>query len=370
MHPALDRWYCREAFYLTSEMLAHERRFDHETALHVFGAFFSFFSDHKRENPDIVHLQCINGNNINIYRLYHYLAKNKIKTLLTLHAEFPYTGGCGHAYDCERWKTGCGKCPIRKEATQSVLFDLTARTWRKFKKSYQEFKPDCFHVTAVSPWLLSRAEESPLLHGFNKEVVLNAVDTSVFSYDQSAKKEWYSKLGLTNEKLLLYVTAGFYPQIQDLKGGRYILELAKGLQKEKVRIVIAANYGNPGTLPTNITYLGRTKSQIELAQLYSAADLAVITSRRETFSMPVAESLCCGTPIVGFKAGGPESIAIKQYSEFVEYGNIDELSRCIKRWISIPYDKHAISERAVSLYSHSSMAEEFIQQYLLLSKLS
>jgi len=53
MHPALDRWYCREAFHLTSEMLAHERRFDHETALHVFGAFLSFFSNQKRENPDI-----------------------------------------------------------------------------------------------------------------------------------------------------------------------------------------------------------------------------------------------------------------------------------------------------------------------------
>ncbi len=34
--------------------------------------------------------------------------------------------------------------------------------------------------------------------------------------------------------------------------------------------------------------------------------------------MVTAESLCCGTPVVGFTAGGPESIAIDAFSNFVE----------------------------------------------------
>ena len=41
--------------------------------------------------------------------------------------------------------------------------------------------------------------------------------------------------------------------------------------------------------------------------------------------MIVAESLCCGTPVVGFKAGAPEQITIKEYSEFSEFGNIEIL---------------------------------------------
>ena len=320
----------------------------------------------KREKPDVVHLQCINGNNINVYQLYHYLAKNKIKTLLTLHAEFPYTGGCGHAYECNRWKIGCGKCPIRKEATQSVIFDLTARTWKKLSSSYRDFRPENFHITAVSPWLLSRAEESPLLHGFKKNVVLNSVDVEIFKYYPFAKNEWNKKLGIKDEKILLYVTAGFYPHLQDLKGGRFIVDLAERLKDKNIRVVIAANYGDPGTLPSNIVYLGRVGSQNELAQLYSSVDLSVITSRRETFSMPVAESLCCGTPIVGFKAGGPESIAIKQYSEFVEYGDLNALYECIVRWMNSSHDKFTISEQSILLYSKSSMAQEFIKQYLSL----
>ena len=42
----------------------------------------------EREKPDVVHLQCINGYFVDIYRLLNYLKKNHIPTVLTLHAEF------------------------------------------------------------------------------------------------------------------------------------------------------------------------------------------------------------------------------------------------------------------------------------------
>ena len=63
------------------------------------------------EAPDIVHLQCINGYFVNIFRLVRWLKRHRIPTLLTLHAEFPYTANCGIAADCEKWRTGCGSCP-------------------------------------------------------------------------------------------------------------------------------------------------------------------------------------------------------------------------------------------------------------------
>lgn len=59
----------------------------------------------------------------------------------------------------------------------------------------------------------------------------------------------------------------------------------------------------------------------------------LLTSERETFSMVTAESLCCGTPVVGFKAGAPEQIALKEYSEFVDYGNLDKLEKAVRRWL-------------------------------------
>ena len=62
----------------------------------------------KKENPDIVHLQCINGHFVNIYRIVRWLKKENIPTVLTLHAEFMYTGGCGYAFDCNQWKDAAG----------------------------------------------------------------------------------------------------------------------------------------------------------------------------------------------------------------------------------------------------------------------
>lgn len=312
--------------------------------------------------PEIVHLHCINGNCINIYMLLKYLAEHNIKTLYTLHAEFPYTGGCGHAYECMKWHTGCGHCSILHEATQSVLFDWTHRTWKKQKSCYERFNEYNFAYTAVSPWLLDRAKQSPMLCRFHGEVVMNGVNTNIFHNYESLI--WHNRLRIdTHEKLILYVTASFNPYEENLKGGRFILQLAERLKNEPIRIVVAANYALVHELPTNVSYIGRTSSQNELAQLYSEADLTVITSKRETFSMPVVESLCCGTPVVGFKAGGPESIALSEYSKFVEYGDLENLLLILKQWLKIPFDGLCIAKQAQKIYSESKMSNDYYKQY-------
>lgn len=316
----------------------------------------------KHEQPDVVHLHCINGNNINIYLLLRFLAKNRIKTLYTLHAEFPYTGGCGNAVTCERWRKGCGSCPNLK-STQSLWLDGTHRTWKKQGKSYQLFDKNLLHFTAVSPWLLRRAQESSLLTGFEKSTVMNGVDTNVFHYENTGC-EWREKLGISNdEKMLLYVTASFRPHKHDLKGGRFVVELAERLSNRPIKIVVAANYGESDNTHDNIIYIGRTKTQIDLASLYREADLTMITSSNETFGMPVAESLCCGTPVVGFKAGGPESIALDNYCEFVDYADIDAFQDCVLRWIDKPQDSVKISYLARAKYSKEVMADGYINQY-------
>src|ERR1700740_3621830 len=46
---------------------------------------------------------------------FNYLALPKLTNLkpavFTLHDAWSFTGHCGVSFDCERWKTGCGKCP-------------------------------------------------------------------------------------------------------------------------------------------------------------------------------------------------------------------------------------------------------------------
>lgn len=80
--------------------------------------------------------------------------------------------------------------------------------------------------------------------------------------------------------------------------------------------------------------------------------------------MPCAESLCCGTPVVGFMAGAPEQIALEKYSEFVPFGDLDGLECALRRWLGRQdTDRQAIAREAKQTYSAETMAEEFMDVY-------
>lgn len=330
------------------------------TGLMYGGCFFStnrIIRIIKKEKPDIVHLQCINGNFVNIYRLVTWLKKHKIKTVLTLHAEFMHTANCGYALDCEKWKTGCGHCPRLKQETHSLLFDGTHRSWVKMKKAFDGF--DNLIVTSVSPWLMDRAKQSPILADKKHCVVMNGLDTSVFHYYDTS--DLRKQMGLENKKVVFHATPSFNDDPNHIKGGHYLIELAK--QLPEITFVVAGSYPEGLSVPDNMRLLGPVTDQIKLAQLYSMADVTVITSKRETFSMITAESLCCGTPVVGFKAGGPETITMNEFSEFVDYSDLTKLSIAIINLINAGFDKKSISDKAVLKYSKISMVESFEDVY-------
>jgi putative colanic acid biosynthesis glycosyltransferase len=105
------------------------------------GAFFSTYLLIKRIKkiaPDVVHIHLMNGNYVNNYKLLMYLAETNYKTVITLHAEITYTGICEHAFDCERWKSGCGKCPQIFKKYKSLFFDKTATEWKRKAKAFSK----------------------------------------------------------------------------------------------------------------------------------------------------------------------------------------------------------------------------------------
>ena len=315
----------------------------------------------KKTAPDIVHLQCINGNFVNIYSLILFLKQNKIKTVLTLHAEFIYTANCGHSFECERWKIGCGVCPQLQAATRSLFIDSTHYSWKKMYKSFDGFD-EGLAIISVSPWLMHRAKQSPILANKKHDVIYNGLDTSIFHYDQDTvniRKE----LGLDNdEKIVIHVTPCFTDSPNNLKGGKYVIELAKCMP-HICFVVVGPISKITSNLPKNIILLGSVTDSIKLAKLYSLANVSILTSKRETFSMVCAESLSCGTPVVGFEAGAPEQISLPNYSKFVEHGNIRLLQSAIEDFISRPFNRLQIENDAKGIYSKEVMAKNYLQIY-------
>ena len=318
----------------------------------------------NRINPDVVHVHCVNAYIINVYRLLKYLAKKNIKTIVTLHAEFFHTGSCGHSFECEKWKTSCYHCSAYKTEVNSWFFDRSKAAWHRMYNAFKEFSSDDITITAVSPWLAKRAKQSAILGRFNIVYVPNGVDAEVFHYYKNTSlidREKYSGI-------ILFVTPCFSMFETDLKGGRFLPLLAKMYPNYKFIVVASRMEGNIGKMPSNVQLWGKAKTQEELAQLYSESDATVLLSKKETFSMVTAESLCCGTPVVGFKAGGPESIALQDYSSFVEYGNIRALVDVLNQCVGLRIDKDVISKKAIVCYSKENMAESYLNEYKKLLK--
>lgn len=327
------------------------------------GCFFStnkLIKIIKKEKPDVVHLQCINGYFVNIYRLVSWLKKHDIKTVLTLHAEFMYTANCGHALDCDKWQTGCGHCPRLKQETKSFFIDGTHKSWMKMKKAFDGFN-DNLVVTSVSPWLMERAKLSPILNDKKHEVVLNGVNTDVFHFYDTA--ELRSQMGLNGVKVIFHATPSFDDNINNIKGGYYVLKLAEKMLDENVKFVVAGDHPDGLKVPSNVILLGKVSDQELLAKYYSMADVTLLTSKKETFSMVTAESLCCGTPVVGFKAGAPEQISIPEYSSFVDFGDLESLHEEMKKFLAESFLKIDIALTSNCKYAKQTMTENYLKIY-------
>ena len=80
--------------------------------------------------------------------------------------------------------------------------------------------------------------------------------------------------------------------------------------------------------------------------------------------MPCAESLCCGTPVVGFEAGAPEQIALKDYSEFVPFGDLDQMETVLRKWLGREdLNRQQIAQTACDTYSSGNMVRVLQEMY-------
>lgn len=311
-------------------------------------------SEIRKFCPDLVHLHCLNGHFVNVFRLLEYLKKQNIPTVLTLHAEIMHTAGCEHAFDCQKWVNGCYDCKRVQGCLTHFFRDDAKYAYEKMMKAFSGFKN--LTIVGVSTWLVNRARESGIFKFCSAEfsTIENGLDLKMFHPVDICSNPL--KDVIDNRKpVILHVTPNFN---HPLKGGLYVLRLAKAHPEWTFVIV---GYNGDSQLTSNVIPIGHIQSKEELANYYNIAALTLLTSKRETFSMVCAESLACGTPVVGFQAGGPESVFDGDYAKFVEYGNISKLEYVIKETLSNPPSIN-ISE-IISRFSSDRMAVRYRECY-------
>lgn len=321
---------------------------------------FSFFSTRRlikfidRFQPDVVHIHELHAYFINIKPIIKYLKKKHIKTVMTLHCEFAYTGKCGHSLDCEQWKTGCYQCPYLKEYVSTLYFDRTKYMWKEKQVLFSDF--DELVVVTPSKWLAARAEQS-ILSKSRIHVIHNGIDTSCFHLRET--KDLRKKLGISeNEKIILALAPNL---MLDSKGGKYVIELAKKMKEH--RFILIGVHGEEQKFIDNMIINGPIYDKNLLAKYYSLADVFVICSEKENFPTTCLEAQCCGTSVVGFDTGGVAETLVTE-NMLVPYKEVDLLVESISRVLEQKFSKELISQAGCQKYSEEAMCSQYLKIYL------
>lgn len=317
----------------------------------------------KKFQPDIIHLHNLHKFCINLSMLFKYIKKNNIRVVWTLHDCWSFTGQCPHfeMVGCDKWKTGCHNCPQINIYPRSRV-DNSKRMWG-FKKKWFTGISDLTIVTP-SQWLANLVKES-FLKEYPVKVINNGIDLSVF---KPTKSDFKAKYKCDDKVVLLGVAFGWGKR----KGLDVFLELAKRLDREKYQIVLVGTDENTDRqLPDNVISIHRTQNQVELAEIYSAADLLVNPTREDNYPTVNMEAIACGTPVITFKTGGSSEILDETCGVVVERDDVDSLEKEIIRICDEkPYLQEACLKRAqefdmnrkfkeyVDLYENSSYSGE------------
>lgn len=303
--------------------------------------------------PDIIHLHNIHGHYLNIKLLFEYIEKNNIPVVWTLHDCWAFTGHCAH-FDfagCDKWKTGCHSCKLKKDYPISWFFDRSKESYRDKKRLFTSAVKS--HVTTPSKWLKDLCDQS-FLGVYPVTVVNNGIDLSEFSPTPSDLRK---SMGIEDK----FVILGIVDNLNSMKGGQYLLELSKELKEDEC-IVLLTLSENVGEVPENIRLLSKTVSTKRLAEIYTMADVFVNPSLQETFSMINLEAIACGTPVVTFDSGGGVESQSEKTGVVVPRTNVKAMYRGIQRVKNGEFRREDCVNRAQS-FDYKIMFEKYIDIY-------
>lgn len=214
---------------------------------------------------------------------------------------WPLTGHCAYSLDCERWRTGCGKCPLLREYP-ALSRDTTRMLWKLKKRAYSKSN---LVIVATNRWMEQVVRASPLLQQFPLYRIPNGIDTEIFRPIE--KRSAKQVLGIPdNSKVVLF--AENVAKAETWKGGHYVVPLMKRLAENSSQhhVLIAMGEGadqwpeGEGYQTVRIEF---TRSDALMAIVHSAADLLIHPALVDNLCNVVLEALSCGTPVAAFDVG-------------------------------------------------------------------
>ncbi len=301
-------------------------------------------------HPDIVHLHNIHGHDCHLELLFQYFREKEIKLVWTFHDCWAFTGYCTHftMAGCEKWRGGCGACPQKR--SYSWWMDRSSELW---EKKHILFAPQDMTIVAPSQWLAGLVQQS-FLQDLPIKVINNGINLEIF---QPRPSEFSKVYRLEEKHIVLGVSFGW----SNAKGLDVFFELSKRLPENFQIVLVGTDDKTDRELPSNILSIHRTQNQMELAEIYSAADVLVNPTREENYPTVNMEAIACGTPVVTFRTGGSPEILDETCGSVVD--DIDAMEQEIIRVCETkPYTQKDCL-KAAKRFDQNDCFEKYVDLY-------
>ncbi|WP_321332040.1 glycosyltransferase [uncultured Bacteroides sp.] len=216
------------------------------------------------------------------------------------------SGGCHFTNGCDNYMTGCGCCPAFES---NDINDYTAWNVRYRKEVYDKVQP----IVYGNLYMMDFYKRSYLLKNVRCELgtgsaiintdVFKPLDPSLYRntyHIPESKKHiiFFASQNLADKKKGVdYLLESFALLKKMVDSVNEILVLMAGKEYEKIKEKIPFDSYNLGYVPMD-----------KLPQIFSIASFFVCPSVNDAGPMMVGQSLCCGTPVVGFDMGSVKEL--------------------------------------------------------------
>lgn len=121
-------------------------------------------------------------------------------------------------------------------------------------------------------------------------------------------------------------------------------------------------------LESQVRFLGK-KDPIDLARCYQEADVFILFSNKENMPCVIAESLCCGTPVISTEVGGTGEVISSENGILIPVNDKVKLKKALEEFYlnRLNYSSKNISVDAISKFSDRAIGEKIMKCYESLS---
>lgn len=286
------------------------------------GATKRFLEWAEQFEPDLVWLHNLHGYYINTEQLFLWIKRRpQMQVKWTLHDCWSFTGHCTHfsAIGCEQWKTGCKHCRQLREYPKCYGISNVTQNYARKKAAFTGVQN--MKIITPSQWLADLVGQS-FLKEYPVEVHYNTVDTSIFKPTPS---DFRVRYGLQDKKIVLGVANAWNAR----KGLGDFVTLSKMLRDEWTVVLVGISKKQREKLPPTIVAIPKTNSAMELAQIYTAADVFLNPTYEDTYPTVNLEAEACGTRVITYRTGGAPETIKRSDSVAVKAGNLKQVMACL-----------------------------------------